>query len=102
MNREEQIRAMWEANQRKRKSLREIEAKINRSEQNMLALVASLFNDDLDPDDEEDLKVDAKYLIVGSWECASGNNPIDVCIYDFENDPCRDECIYCGKPAERK
>lgn len=93
---------MWEANQRKRKTLREIEAKIERSERTMLVLVASLFNDDLDPDDEEVLKVDAKNLSVGSWECASGDNLIDVCLYDLENDPCRDECIYCGKPVERK
>lgn len=47
------------------------------------------------------------------WECPDPNdktpyldpnkpNPIGFCVYDIENDPCEDSCLYCGNPYERK
>lgn len=35
------------------------------------------------------------------YVCA-GESPSIICEYDEENDPCCDNCFYCGEPAERK
>lgn len=40
-------------------------------------------------------------LVVGTWECVP-TNPMGVCVYDDENDPCNDFCLFCGHPDERK
>jgi hypothetical protein len=37
---------------------------------------------------------------IGSWPCP--NSPIEVCVYNLDEDPCEDYCIYCGEPDERK
>lgn len=37
---------------------------------------------------------------IGTWDCA--DSPIGTCVYNIEEDPCEDECIYCGQPDERK
>ena len=37
---------------------------------------------------------------IGNWECET--SPIGVCVYDSEEDPCWDSCIFCGEPDERK
>jgi hypothetical protein len=38
--------------------------------------------------------------VIGHWDCP--NSPIGTCVYDIEEDPCEDDCIYCGEPDERK
>lgn len=40
-------------------------------------------------------------LVMGSWDCEP-SNPLGVCVYDDENDPCNDFCLFCGHPDERK
>lgn len=34
------------------------------------------------------------------WDCPT--SPIKHCVYDLDEDPCEDECLYCGDPRERK
>jgi hypothetical protein len=34
------------------------------------------------------------------WFCPDSED--HLCKYDIENDPCEDQCIYCGLPNERK
>ncbi len=29
-------------------------------------------------------------------------SPIDTCVYDEDEDPCMDTCLFCGDPWERK
>ncbi len=36
------------------------------------------------------------------WECEDEKNPIGMCVYDGYQDPCWDECLFCGEPYERK
>ena len=38
--------------------------------------------------------------IVGWW--CQEDTPDGVCMYDEENDPCHDNCLYCHEPEERK
>ena len=45
-------------------------------------------------------KYKAGRIEIGSWECQG--SPIDVCIYDDEDDHCWDFCLVCGNPNERK
>jgi hypothetical protein len=33
------------------------------------------------------------------WPCK--DSPIEICIYDVEEDYLHDECIFCGQPEER-
>ncbi len=35
-----------------------------------------------------------------TWEC--GKSPVGYCAYDESEDPCRDDCIFCHDPEERK
>jgi hypothetical protein len=39
-------------------------------------------------------------LELGSWDCAQ--SPTGFCYYNTDNDPCRDYCLVCGGPDERK
>jgi len=34
------------------------------------------------------------------WECEK--NPFGWCMYDVDEDPVMDNCIFCGEPYERK
>ena len=34
------------------------------------------------------------------WDCES--SPTKHCLYDDDNDPAHDHCVYCGDPYERK
>jgi hypothetical protein len=43
--------------------------------------------------DEHDIQI-------GSWECPT--SPLEVCAYDYEADPCCDDCLFCHNPNERK
>ena len=38
------------------------------------------------------------------WICVSqgGGGATKHCVYDDEQDPMHDECVYCGQPQERK
>jgi len=38
------------------------------------------------------------------WICASqdGGGATENCVYNDEQDPMHDECVYCGQPEERK
>ena len=35
-----------------------------------------------------------------AWDCPT--SPIQKCIYDDDNDPAWDNCLYCHEPSERK
>ena len=52
---------------------------------------------------EKEIAEDNGYWEVemGSEEC-DGDSPIEICFYDPMDDPCRDHCIFCGQPEERK
>ncbi len=39
-------------------------------------------------------------LVIGTWKCK--RSPIGICAYDSEQDPCLDDCVFCGNPDERK
>ena len=39
-------------------------------------------------------------VCIGGWSCEK--SPFGTCAYDLDEDPACDECIYCGKPEERK
>lgn len=39
-------------------------------------------------------------LEFGYHEC--GGSPTNQCVYDIDEDPCRDACLFCGDPEERK
>jgi hypothetical protein len=39
-------------------------------------------------------------FVIGSWDCES--SPYGHCIFDHENDPAHDHCLFCGGPDERK
>ena len=39
-------------------------------------------------------------VIPGSWDCEK--SPVGKCVYDFYQDPCRDSCLFCHDPEERK
>ena len=36
------------------------------------------------------------------WSCEASSNPLETCVYDKQNDPCMDSCLFCEKPYERK
>ena len=38
--------------------------------------------------------------VVGEWDCEE--SPIGLCLYNRIEDPCLDNCLYCGNPDERK
>jgi len=38
----------------------------------------------------------------GGWTCESETSPLPCCVYDEENDPCFDDCLFCHQPWERK
>jgi hypothetical protein len=38
--------------------------------------------------------------VMGYWKCRK--SPVGHCVYDIEDDPEQDSCIYCGDPDERK
>ena len=42
------------------------------------------------------------YFATGKWEWKCEQSPIDICIYDTKEDYLHDECVFCGKPEERK
>lgn len=56
------------------------------------------------------------FIQIGTWKCEIENdedipneedkplgpNPYNVCVYDTEEDPCCDYCLFCGSPDERK
>jgi hypothetical protein len=44
---------------------------------------------------------DVGELELGSaWPCPK--SPVGQCVYDVTQDPCRDVCLLCGQPEERK
>ena len=52
----------------------------------------------------EPLRPDADdyFYDAGGWECESEENPLPCCVYDEENDPAYDDCLFCHQPWERK
>jgi hypothetical protein len=49
---------------------------------------------------QEELEKELPDHSIGTWRC--NKSPIGKCIYNNEEDPCQDNCIYCGQPDERK
>jgi hypothetical protein len=39
-------------------------------------------------------------VITQTWECET--SPIGYCVYDDEDDPVHDDCLFCHDPEERK
>lgn len=65
--------------------------------QGMIYRFEKVIKDELVKDMRE---VDSDYVALGTWTCMK--SPTGSCFYDSERDPCRDECLICGEPAERK
>lgn len=36
------------------------------------------------------------------WDCEDERNPVGFCVYDTQDDPPLDHCLFCGEPYERK
>ena len=57
---------------------------------------------------EEQRNVVARYLdddvdtIATSPYHSCRRSPVGACVYDDDNDPCHDNCVFCGHPEERK
>lgn len=39
-------------------------------------------------------------LDLGCWECEE--SPTEECVYNSDVDPEHDQCVFCGRPSERK
>lgn len=49
------------------------------------------------------LKPEVEYpTVTFTWRCTDLTNPVGFCVYDDEQDPANDECLFCGDPEERK
>lgn len=49
----------------------------------------------------EQFEIEAESIKVSlSMKCPT--SPVEVCVYDINDDPCCDYCLYCGEPLERK
>ena len=46
------------------------------------------------------LAVDPDSLEFGYYDC--GKSLTNHCVYNVEEDPCQDSCLFCGDPRERK
>lgn len=46
------------------------------------------------------LGVDKVNVSFGRHHCPK--SPIEECCYDMDQDPCEDNCLFCGAPNERK
>ncbi len=42
----------------------------------------------------------ATIVIPGTWDCEE--SPLATCAYHFYEDPCRDKCVFCEAPEERR
>jgi hypothetical protein len=43
------------------------------------------------------------YLLEWGWQCEEPDkNPFPLCVYDKQEDPCLDNCLFCHQPQERK
>lgn len=40
----------------------------------------------------------AARFAVGAWECP--NSPLGLCVYDDDEDPGHDDCVFCDLPNE--
>jgi hypothetical protein len=40
------------------------------------------------------------WLEHGTWDCST--SPTGFCVYDENEDPIHDFCLFCGDPEERK
>lgn len=47
-----------------------------------------------------DMRYTTRDLVGGHYDC--DDSPTGNCIYDGFEDPCLDECLFCGQPDERK
>lgn len=53
------------------------------------------------PPEDATVPDDAECLVLGYHPCPNGS-PTGECIYNNEEDPSLDSCLYCGQPEERK
>jgi len=50
-----------------------------------------------------DLNKDAFTYRTSGWKCENPDkNPFPLCVYNHEDDPCLDDCVFCHDPYERK
>lgn len=73
-----------------------LEAKRADLDDQIRAAVARHYNVTDDPHVEAD-----DLEIAPIWVCEKGS-PTGHCVYDNENDPANDSCLYCHQPRERK
>ena len=45
---------------------------------------------------------DGQFFHMSVWECESKANLLGFCIYNIEDDPAKDSCLFCHEPLERK
>lgn len=60
----------------------------------------SLFLDELGVWAETSHGLDPETSMSTGHECP--DSPIDLCVYNVEEDPCRDQCLICGEPWNRQ
>ncbi len=54
-----------------------------------------------DPEEKKWMSEAYKDEFPNGWE-PKAVSPIGYCVYNDEEDPCCDSCLYCGMPDERK
>jgi hypothetical protein len=71
----------------------ETEDKANDFANKAFDLATKMINASLGRDEPE-------YYYPETWEC--DKSPTGYCAYDFNGDPCHDDCLFCHQPEERK
>jgi len=80
------------------RKVREIEKQVQdledeAAEQMDLAVGIAMENAGLNP---------VENIVVGGWECDNRDNLVGTCVYDDDEDPLHDDCLFCHAPEERK
>ena len=50
----------------------------------------------------EEVPADASDTETSGWDCPDVRNVYGFCIYNEDEDPCHDNCLFCHHPEERK
>ena len=71
---------------------------LNNSANNLTKIQCEIAWKYLDKKENPETTIDG--IVIGSWECP--DSPVELCVYDDDNDMCHDCCLFCGDPDERK
>jgi hypothetical protein len=65
-------------------------------------LAVKVVNENLPSDLEEGRGPFKAHQLSVEYSHTCHNSPLGHCVYDDEEDPCNDNCLYCHEPEERK